>query len=210
MVETPRNMAVLTPHAAALLAGQSYSDLPTIGDPDSASRMHVYATDAGPVHVFRGTDDVMAAIADADCRTIKVWCLGELHAGFWGALAAILPACLALPRPTAIVGHSLGAAMAIIYAGVLAQQGIIVPVFALEPPRLCGDATLLGLLESRRVPWFACRNGLDLVTQVPPLLSLPGPLTAIGKASAPIPNIVDHEIARVVEALTASQQSAPA
>lgn len=181
----------------ALLAKRSYTDAPTVGRADSASRMHVY----GDVHVFRGSDDLASFIADADCDTIPVEGLGKLHKGFYGALAAILPQCLALPRPSAVTGHSLGAAMAIIYAAVLAQLGHVVPVYAFEPPRLCGDAALQDLLAATKVPWFATRNGLDVVTQVPPGLTLPGALTRIGRPSFSLDNLTDHGIGRVIEAL---------
>lgn len=191
----------MNPVDYAILAERAYSDAPTVGKADSASRMHVYTGDMGVVHVFRGSDDLASFIADADCETIPVEGLGKLHKGFYGALAAILPECLALPRPTAVVGHSLGAAMAIIYVAVQAQLGNVVPVYAFEPPRLCADAALQDLLAATKVPWFATRNGNDLVTQVPPQLSLPGPLTAIGKASMHFDNTIDHSMARVIAAL---------
>ncbi|MFC4526400.1 lipase family protein [Dyella halodurans] len=159
--------------------------------------MHVY----GDVHCFRGTDGVMSDMADAKVLTTNVWGIGSVHSGFYAALAAILPACLALPRPKAIAGHSLGAAMAILYAAVLAQLGSIVPVFAFEPPRLCADGGLEALLQDKQVPFFATRNGCDLVTQVPPGMTLPGPLTLIGKATVPFDNIADHGIDRVIAAL---------
>lgn len=181
----------------ALLAQRAYADAPTVGLADSASRMHVY----GDVHVFRGSDDLASFIADADCDVIAVEGLGSIHKGFYGALAAILPECLAFPRPSAVVGHSLGAAMAIIYAAVLAQLGHVVPVYAFEPPRLCGDAAMQDLLAANKVPWFATRNGLDVVTQVPPGLTLPGPLTKIGKPSFSLDNLTDHGIGRVIDAL---------
>ena len=187
----------MTPADYATLAKRAYSDAPTIGLVNSASRMHVYSG----VHVFRGTDDAMSAFADIDITTETVWGLGKLHAGFYGALASILPACLALARPEAIVGHSLGAAMAIIYAGVLAQLGTVVPVYAFEPPRLCADGVLADLLKDKQVPWLATRNGNDLVTEVPMGLTLPGTLTRIGKAAVPIDNITDHSIDRVIAAL---------
>jgi triacylglycerol lipase len=181
----------------ALLSQRAYTDAPTIGEPNSASRMHVY----GDVHVFRGTDDFMAAIADVNCATMNVWGLGYIHAGFYAAMAAILPACLALPRPAAVTGHSLGAAMAIIYAAVLAQLGCVVPVFAFEPPRLCGDAGMGLLFKAKKIPFYATRNGNDWVTQIPLGLTLPGALTAIGKPSMPLNNITDHGIDRVIAAL---------
>lgn len=181
----------------ALLAQRAYTDAPTVGQAESASRMHVY----GDVHVFRGSDDLASFIADADCDTIPVEGLGKLHKGFYGALTAIMPQCLALPRPSAVAGHSLGAAMAIIYAAVLAQLGHVVPVYAFEPPRLCGDAAMQDLLAATRVPWFATRNGLDVVTQVPPGLTLPGPLTKIGRPSFSLDNLTDHGMGRVIAAL---------
>jgi len=187
----------VSPIDYALLAQRAYTDAPTIGKPDSASRMHVY----GDVHVFRGTDDFSAWLADLNCDVIAVEGLGRIHKGFYGALAAILPECLDLPRPSAVVGHSLGGAMAIIYGAVLAQLGHVVPVYAFEPPRLCADAAIQDLLAANKVPWFATRNGLDIVTQVPPELSLPGPLTKIGTPSFSLDPIEDHGMGRVIEAL---------
>jgi len=181
----------------ALLAKCAYTDAPTVGKADSASRMHVY----GDVHVFRGTDDFAAWLADLNCDVIAVEGLGRIHKGFYGALAAILPECLDLPRPSAVVGHSLGGAMAIIYAAVLAQLGHVVPVYAFEPPRICADAAMQDLLAANKVPWLATRNGLDIVTQVPPELSLPGPLTRIGTPSFSLDNATDHGMGRVIEAL---------
>lgn len=189
----------MNPVDFAILAKRAYTDAPTIGQADSASRMHVY----GLAHVFRGSDDAASWRHDFSIATIDIPGLGKLHSGFWSALAAILPACLALPAPKAIVGHSLGAAMAIIYAAVLAQIGTIVPVYAFEPPRLCGDTVMAQLLKDRQVPFFATRNGNDVVTQVPSGLTLPGPISQIGHASFPMANITDHSIDRVIDALKA-------
>lgn len=183
----------------AILAKRSYTDAPTVGKAGSASRMHVY----DGVHVFRGSDDLESWMADFDIATIHVEGLGKLHCGFWHAMAAILPACMSIQRPTAIAGHSLGAAMAIAYAGVWALRGIAIPVYAFEPPRMCGDDTLAELLKAKRVPWFACRNGHDIVTEIPMGLTLPGPLTQIGHASEPFDNPADHDIDRVIQALAA-------
>lgn len=191
----------MTPLAAALLAQLSYIDAPTIGKSSGAARMHAYSTADGIVHAFRGTDDLRSIIADVECQTVDVWGLGELHAGFYGALATILSGCLALPRPAAIVGHSLGAAMAIIYAGILAQLGIVVPVYAFEPPRLCGDSVLADLFKAVSLPLYATRNADDIVTQVPVNLALPGTLTRIGRAQYPFDNIADHGIDDVVRSL---------
>ena len=159
--------------------------------------MHVY----GDVHCFRGSDDIASFLADADCETIPVEGLGKLHKGFYGALAAILPQCLALPRPTAVVGHSLGAAMAIIYAAILAQLGHVVPVYAFEPPRIAADDTLAHVFRDFAIPFYGTRNGLDIVTQVPVGLTHPRVLTCIGRPAMPIDNTIDHSMGRVIAAL---------
>jgi len=189
----------------AKLAQRAYNDAPTVGEPDSASRMHVYqmvtATGTQTVHVFRGTDDLRSLLADGDIIVRDVPGMGNVHAGFHLALAAILPACLALPRPDAIAGHSLGAAMALLYAGALALLGDVVPVYAFEPPRLCADSTLADLFHGKHVPVYATRNGRDIVTQVPPQLAHACPITPIGHAVLPFDNIQDHAIDRVIAAL---------
>lgn len=189
----------MNPVDYAILAKRAYTDAPTVGEANSASRMHTY----GLAHVFRGSDDAASWAHDFNVRTTDIPGLGKLHAGFWDALATILPACLALPAPKAIVGHSLGAAMAIIYAGVWALQGVIVPVYAFEPPRICGDDVLSYLLKNKQVPFYATRNGRDVVTQVPTFLTLPGPLTEIGTPLHSFDNADDHDIDRVIAALLA-------
>lgn len=188
----------MSPVDYALLAKRAYTDSPTVGKPDSASRMHAY----GDVHVFRGTDDALSVLDDVDCVPTHAGALGMVHGGFWRALQVILPACLGLLPPRAVAGHSLGAALAILYAGVMAQRGHVVEVYAFEPPRICADDTLAELFRAKAVPLYATRNGNDIVTQVPPLLSLPGPLTRIGTPSFSLDNLTDHSIDRVIAALS--------
>ncbi len=191
----------MTPYEASILAGRVYSDPPTIGAADSSSRLKIYETPEGVVHALRGTDNIMSAIADGNIDQAEVWGMGKLHEGFWDSMASILPAARAAGTPSVIVGHSLGAAMAIIYAGVLALQGVVVPVFAFEPPKVAGDDVLRDLLTSKRVPVYATRNGNDLVTQLPPGFQHAVDLVDIGKAEHVWPNIEDHEIAAVQAAL---------
>ena len=185
----------------ARLAQRAYTDVPTIGDVNSASRMHVYGE--SDFHCFVGSNNIMSFIYDANCRPLTVVGFGQVHSGFWHALSAILPACLALPRPKAVGGHSLGADMAILYGCVLARLGCVVPVYAFEPARLCLDDTLAKFIADVKLPIYATRNGNDVVPDVPMLMTLPATLTRIGHASLPFDNIQDHSIGRVVEALAA-------
>lgn len=69
------------------------------------------------VHCFRGTTDLVGWLHDFDIATVQVQPLGAVAVGFWRVLSSILPVCVAQGRPTAICGHSLGAAEAILYAG---------------------------------------------------------------------------------------------
>lgn len=187
----------MNPVDYALLAKRAYTDAPTVGQPDSASRMHVY----GDVHCFRGSDDIAAWLHDFDVALTDVPGMGKLHAGFWSAWQAIRDECLALPAPSAITGHSLGAALAILCAAEWALRGHVVPVYAFEPPRLCGDDTLAHVYRDFSIPFFGTRNGLDIVTQVPPELSCPRALTRIGTPSFSLDNLTDHSIDRVIAAL---------
>ena len=189
----------MNPYDFALLAKRAYSDAPTVGKADSASRMHVY----GDVHVFRGSDDSASWRADLDCSAVEVFGWGKIHAGFFGAYAAIMPACMGLPAPSASAGHSLGAPLCVFHSLAWAERGVIVPIYAFEPPKFCLDGVMADLIKSKGIPFYACRNGHDLVTQVPPNMTLPGPLIQIGKPALPVDNIVDHDINRVISALQA-------
>lgn len=193
----------MNPVDYARLAQRAYSDAPTVGQADSASRMHVY----GDVHVFRGTDDVDSLLHDFDVALVDIPGLGKLHAGFWTAWQAIREQCLSLPPPSAIAGHSLGGALAILCAAEWALLGHVAPVYAFEPPRIAGDNTLAHVYRDFAVPFYGTRNGNDLVTQVPPSLTCPRVLTCIGKPSMPFDNLIDHSMARVIAALSANQGS---
>ncbi|MFK2876906.1 lipase family protein [Rhodanobacter hydrolyticus] len=187
----------MNPVDYALLAQRAYSDAPTIGQADSASRMHVY----GDVHMFRGSDDIQSWLHDFDIALVDTP-FGKLHAGIWHAWLDIREPCLALPPPSAIGGHSEGAGLAIFEAAEWAKLGHVVPVYAFEPPRICGDDVLAKMLAVWKVPFFATRNGNDLVTEIPTLMSLPGPLTRIGTPALSLPNLIDHSIDRVIAALS--------
>lgn len=203
-------MTDLTVVQYAQIAAQVYDDAPQVGAVDGPARARMYP---GAVLAFRGTDNAATWATDFDADAKLVAGIGEVHDGFWDALAGILPALLALPKPDVIVGHSEGAALAALYAGVLCVIGRLpVAVYGFEPPRMCADDTLHKLLDAQGVMRFFTSNGSDPVPLVPPWMSIPGDLSLIGAPRGPLPIIEDHLIDHVIGALggaVASQPKAP-
>jgi triacylglycerol lipase len=192
----------MTPRDFALIAQEAYSAAPDIGDADSASRAIIRHTAVGLVVAFRGTDDLASFAADFDIEPFDVVGVGKVYRGFWDAWDAIsLPVLAeAAGQPVTLVGHSLGAAIALMCAAYMAVGGNPpAAVWGFEPPKVGVDTGICTVLEN--VPVFLFRNGNDLVPDVPPGGHHAAPLKQIGNASRPFPNIVDHEIARVIAAL---------
>lgn len=192
----------MTPHDYALLAQEAYSAKPDIGKADSASRAIVRKTAGGLVIAFPGTDNLDCVGADLDAIPVSVPGAGEVHRGFLDAWRAIsVPVLAAIAgQPVTLVGHSLGAAIALMAAVDMTVSGNPpAAVFAFEPPRVSPDLTIRTLLA--RVPVHLYKNGNDLVTDLPLDWHHAGLLTHIGKPILPWPNVRDHMIARVIQAL---------
>jgi hypothetical protein len=146
-------------------------------------------------------------LADLDASAVDVPDMGRLHAGFWGAFQEIAGPLLALDGVTVTLGHSEGAALALLYAAQLCLAGRPpAAVYAFEPPRISADGTIASLLAAHGVQVNLYRNGEDVVPLVPRLLEdwqHPGELQHIGHALLPVPNVQDHMIDRVIAALPA-------
>ena len=201
----------LNPLTYALLAQEAYSSAPQIGCAGSAARAIVEATIDGICYAIPGTNNLACWLADLDCD-VTVTPLGHLHGGFNRAAWSIvdeIDALIADSAPVAAIltGHSEGAALALILAGYLCLRGRPPrAVFAFEPPRVTIDDTLGQLLAEHGVPILMTRCGNDLVPMVPRLVHPwrhPAPLKPIGAAALPFPNVEDHLMARVVEAVRA-------
>lgn len=192
----------MTPHDYGLIAQEAYTAPPDIGDAGSASRAIVRTTPAGLVVAFPGSDNVPCWLADLDALPATVSGVGDVHHGFLEAWQATEPAVTAAvgDRPVTFVGHSLGAALAIMAAMWVTLQGRPpAAVYAFEPPRVCTSDGVAVLLA--KVPVHLYKNGNDIVPDVPPGWNHAALLTHIGKPVLPIPNVQDHMIARVIEAL---------
>ncbi len=192
----------MTPYDYALIAQEAYSAKPDIGDANSASRAIVRDTPDGLVVAFPGTDNLECVITDANMLTMSVPGAGEVHRGFWEAWLAIgahVEAAIG-ERPVTLVGHSLGAALAICAAITRRVVGKPVSaVYGLEPPHISPDTAIAGLLAP--VPVYLSKNGNDIVPDVPFNWRHAGQLVHIGRPSLPFPNIVDHMLERVISAL---------
>jgi triacylglycerol lipase len=192
----------------ALLAQAAYDDPPDIGKADSASRSIVRDTADGLVVAFRGSDNADSWETDFDIETVDVAGAGKFHAGFWRAWKAISTDVLAAVngQPVTLVGHSLGAALCLAAALDMTISGNPpAAVFGFEPPRVSPDMSARIALS--RVDVRLYRNGLDIVPTVPPDWRHAAQLIPIGKAALPIPNVIDHQLERVIDALAAIQPS---
>jgi hypothetical protein len=191
----------MTPLEAARLANRAYTDKPTFGKADGSGRAVVYDRAVA----FPGTDNVATFLADLDTLARRVQGLGLVHCGFMDAWQEVAPQVLALPSVDIVIGHSLGAAMAILCAANLCLAGKPPKVlYAFEAPRASQDDAIAKILKANGVDVHIYRTGMDVVTDVPRLLGNwqhAVPLTAIGKAKHPFPNVEDHMMVNVIAAL---------
>jgi hypothetical protein len=193
----------MSPRDWALLAQEAYSANPDIGVDGSASQAIVRHTEAGLCIAFTGTENLDGWGADLDIVRVTVPGAGDVHRGFLDAWRAIsVPVLAAIAgKPVTLVGHSLGAAIALMAAMDMTISGNPpAAVYGFEPPRVSPDLTIRTLLA--KVPVHLYKNGLDIVPDVPPGWHHAALLTHIGKPALPFPNTVDHQIARIIQALS--------
>lgn len=193
----------MKPADYAMLAARAYSEPPTIGLPASAARALVFGTG---VVGFPGTNNLACWLADLDALVVDVPGMGRLHAGFWSAFQRIAEPLMARTDVQVTLGHSEGAALAILYAAQLCIAGKPPrAVYAFEPPRVSACGTLAALFAMHGVEMVLTQNGNDVVPDIPRLLEAwqhPAPLQCIGHPMAPFPNVHDHSIGRVIAALS--------
>lgn len=189
----------------ARLAKAAYDSTPSFGDRSSAARAILGHTDDGVVISIPGTNNIACDLADLDIDVDQVNGLGGLHCGFNDVANDLFDYVLKV-SPDVLTAHSMGAAAALILAGKLCLSGKPPKaVYAFEPPRLTTDTILAQLLKAHNVKLTLTHKGHDVVPMVPRLLhdwQHPGQLTRIGTSIHPFPNIEDHMIDSVIEALT--------
>jgi triacylglycerol lipase len=186
----------------ALLAQEAYSAKPDIGSAPGPSCAIVRKTADGLVIAFPGTDSIADLLTDFNVTPTAVPALGRIHSGFWRAWSAIASQVesAAGDAPVTFVGHSLGAALSIIAGATRVVAGKPVQaIYGFEPPRVSPDLGVRTLIDKVSVKLY--KNGNDIVPDVPPGWHHAALLTHIGKPALPFPNVQDHAIARVIQAL---------
>jgi predicted lipase len=197
----------MTPKDYAMLAQRAYTNPPQIGVESSSARAIIEVSDDGLAVAFPGTNNLACWLADLDIETIYVIGQGLLHAGFYRSLLDIREQLVEAIHdvPVTLVGHSEGAALAILAGAHLCQ--IKIPpkaIYAFEPPRVSADSALARLFQSSGVELRLYRNGGDVVPLVPRLTHAwqhCADLTQIGSLDL-IPNVEDHMIDKVIAALS--------
>ncbi len=125
--------------------------------------------------------------------------LGRVHEGIWTAWQEVAQGVMSLQGVQGLVGHSEGAAIALLAAGALCLAGrppLI--VWAWEPPRVRCDGVLRELLAKHNVVVHVMHHGQDLVPDVPAPVPWvmewqhPAEVRGFGVAAYPFPNVADH------------------
>lgn len=204
----------MTPQECVELAAKVYSMDPMIGvESKSAKAVYLPADIDGLVFAFPGTENLAGWLADITVDPIVVPGFGKVHEGFWIAYSSIrnelLTVALTSNKPVTVVGHSLGAALAILFAADLALLGHVPKaVFAFAPPRVSACNTIAELFGRTRMPVSLYRKGEDIVPLVPRVLhnwQHPAQLIQIGSPLWDVPNVEDHFVRGYVTALVAPQ-----
>jgi len=119
------------------------------------------------VVAFRGTDkdDPSDVAADCDAKKVSWERGGKVHDGFSGALAEVRtelePALQGITCRTLYTGHSLGAALATLLAGIKTPDAL----YTFGSP-LVGDSDFVATLKD--IKNFRYVDCCDIVTRVPP------------------------------------------
>lgn len=185
----------------AMLSGDAYVTVPTLGLEAGSARAVFAHPDDGLAIGFPGTNNIASLETDIDAIPHNGLSIGWVHKGTNDALQTILPA-LMQQRPEVVYGHSLGAMLALLYAGNLCAAGTPPKaVYAYEPAKVSIDGMLAALFRKYGVKVFLTRNGCDFVPTIPEIPFVkwqhPADVILLGPAKLPFPNVEDHMIAQV-------------
>lgn len=199
----------MTPRDYALLAQAAYTAQPDVGAEDGSARVIFSATSDGLVASIPGTNNFECWRTDLDALMLSVPGLGTVHRGFYNAIVGIWPMLKGCKAPDVLCGHSEGASLAGIYAGLLCLVGTPPKaIYGYEPAKVSVDSILADLLLKNNVQVYLTQKGHDLVPFLPVELYIErwqhyGKLTSIGTPLLPFPNVKDHLIENVIAAYPA-------
>jgi triacylglycerol lipase len=176
--EKPRPATFLTRNM--ILAAKGWQEHLFFNKDDTQAGLFVHSSKKYAALIFRGTLGLDDTITDAEAVPVRWDGAGYVHEGFKHAFDAvwenlIKPTLLNLALPFFITGHSLGAALATLAAARSLQEPalkqLLLCLYTFGSPRV-GDKAFSADLRNL----FHCRmvNDEDIVTTLPPPLSIPG------------------------------------
>src|SRR5579872_4354403 len=189
----------------AILANEAYATKPTIGDEKTSARAVVSIVADGTAIGFPGTNNGRCLETDIDALIHDSGALGRVHRGTAVALESIWDDLSKL-TPDIIYGHSLGGMLALLCAACLCVS--CKPpkaVYAFEPAKITVDGKIKAIFVQYGVKVVITRNGNDAIPIMPELLfenwQHPGDVLHFPKAILPFPNVEDHMMDKVIEAV---------
>lgn len=143
---------------------------------------------------FRGSITLEDWMRDAHAEMISFPVIGLVHSGFIQGMPEAMSRIKGMTRPNSIIltGHSLGAARAAIFAGMIEGKAAQVTLFGCPRP---GGEQLKDLLKDTPIDSF--KNREDPVTDVP--LPLPDAPYIHVKNLTPIDGLVDHSLGPIFD-----------
>jgi pimeloyl-ACP methyl ester carboxylesterase len=145
---------------------------------DGSSFGFVASNDSTVVVVFRGTDDVIDWLTNVDAVPVPVD-HGAVHRGFRNVTSKLMPRTLDAARTQGaaekklwVTGHSLGGAMALLFAHECEEQGLkLAGLVTFGQPMLCNGTFARYVNSQLAGKYLRFVHGGDAVTRMAPLYS---------------------------------------
>ena len=123
------------------------------------------------VVAFRGTASIENWLTDIRVRRARFDGQQLVHSGFYEAYRSILDMQPVIEKPTLITGHSLGGALAVLYAATAPGMWDGIPLYTFGQPRV-GNRAFASAVWKRFPDWWRVIDRADIVARVAWLFGL--------------------------------------